>query len=45
MACRSGKRSQKAYDLLKEKGFTNMTNMKGGLLKWEEKGLPIHKTQ
>lgn len=40
VACRSGKRSGKAYDILNENGFTNIANMEGGILEWQEKGLP-----
>ena len=29
--CQSGKRSQKAIELLQEKGFSNLVNLKGGL--------------
>jgi rhodanese-related sulfurtransferase len=41
VVCRSGKRSGNAYDILKENGFTNMANMQGGVLAWQEKGFPI----
>lgn len=43
MMCRSGRRSQQAYNLLKEKGYTNMTNMEGGMLQWQAQGLPVVK--
>ena len=32
--CRSGKRSLNACFLLKEEGFTNLTNLEGGILSW-----------
>ncbi len=35
LACRSGKRSQRAYDILRANGFKNMTNMEGGMQAWE----------
>jgi adenylyltransferase/sulfurtransferase len=35
--CRSGARSQKAALLLKEAGFTNVSNLAGGVLAWSEK--------
>lgn len=34
--CRSGKRSAKAYKIMKELGFTNLLNMEGGYLKYKE---------
>jgi rhodanese-related sulfurtransferase len=40
LACRSGNRSQKAYDILKKKGFTNVANLEGGIIAWNEAGLP-----
>ncbi len=40
LACQKGGRSQKAFDLLKEKGFTNMANLEGGMNAWSEAGLP-----
>ena len=35
--CRSGMRSAKAQDFLKSVGFTNVTNLKGGILDWIDK--------
>ena len=35
--CRSGARSQKAALLLKQAGFTNVSNLAGGILAWAEK--------
>jgi rhodanese-related sulfurtransferase len=32
--CQSGMRSQKASKLLKKLGFTNVTNVKGGMSSW-----------
>ena len=40
LACRSGKRSGKAFLILKEKGFINMANMEGGMNAWSAAGLP-----
>jgi rhodanese-related sulfurtransferase len=34
LVCRSGKRSQKAYEFLKTQGFKNLFNMDGGMLEW-----------
>lgn len=35
--CKSGGRSQKAVDLLKQSGFKNVRNMTGGILAWSDK--------
>jgi sulfur-carrier protein adenylyltransferase/sulfurtransferase len=34
--CKSGMRSAKAVDMLKALGFTNVVNMKGGILRWSD---------
>lgn len=34
--CRSGKRSADAIKLLEKKGFTNLLNLKGGILAWAD---------
>ncbi|PAQ13613.1 rhodanese [Bacillaceae bacterium SAOS 7] len=34
--CRSGMRSQKAAQLLKKKGFTNVTNVQDGICSWKQ---------
>lgn len=34
--CRSGVRSAKAIDILKQAGFRKLTNMTGGILRWSE---------
>jgi rhodanese-related sulfurtransferase len=39
-ACQKGGRSQKAFELSKEKGFINTANMEGGMNAWSEAGLP-----
>lgn len=39
--CRSGRRSLYAADTLEKLGFTNVTNMKGGILAWHSAGKPI----
>ena len=41
IACRSGVRSQKAIDFLLGQGYTHLANLEGGILAWEEAGLPI----
>jgi adenylyltransferase/sulfurtransferase len=35
--CKSGVRSGKAVDLLRQSGFRNVRNMKGGILAWSDK--------
>lgn len=40
VVCRRGGRSSQAYELLKSKGFQNISNMEGGMEAWSEKGLP-----
>jgi len=37
MQCKSGARSQRAVDLLKQNGFKNVVNMTGGILAWSDK--------
>ncbi|MBV9613069.1 MAG: molybdopterin-synthase adenylyltransferase MoeB, partial [Acidobacteriaceae bacterium] len=37
MHCKSGARSQKAVDLLKQNGFRNVRNMTGGITAWSDK--------
>ena len=34
--CRSGKRSAAAIMQLEQQGFTNLTNLKGGMLAWAD---------
>ena len=40
--CRSGKRSAKAAELLTAEGY-RVTNLKGGIMAWTAKGLPVGK--
>jgi len=35
--CKSGGRSQKAVDLMKQRGFKHVRNMVGGILAWSDK--------
>jgi rhodanese-related sulfurtransferase len=37
MHCKSGVRSGKAVDLMKQNGFHKVRNMKGGILAWSDK--------
>ncbi|HOK39749.1 MAG TPA: rhodanese-like domain-containing protein [bacterium] len=41
--CRSGRRSKIALELLKNKGFRYIYNLKYGIIDWNEKGLEIEK--
>jgi sulfur dioxygenase len=39
--CRSGKRSMLAFTILRGAGRQRVANVKGGLLRWYEEGLPV----
>ncbi len=39
--CASGKRSGKASELMKEKGFASVTTLEGGFNAWKANGLPV----
>jgi len=39
--CKSGKRSHTAYNMLKEKGFENVVELKGGITAWQSAGKEI----
>lgn len=39
--CRSGKRSAKSAEIMKEIGFENIYMIDGGIVAWEKAGLPI----
>jgi len=41
LQCRSGKRSMTACKMLEENGYTNLTNLDGGILGWQESGFEI----
>ena len=40
VVCTTGERSYRAVSYLKEKGLSNLLNMKKGLEKWVQKGFP-----
>jgi rhodanese-related sulfurtransferase len=44
VVCRSGNRSGKACARLLELGFEAPTNLAGGMLAWNEAGLPVERT-
>lgn len=39
--CRSGGRSAQAYVMLKRAGYDKIANLKGGMIRWHEFGLPV----
>ena len=41
--CRSGKRSVLAFNILRQAGWQKVANISGGLLRWNEEGLPVHR--
>ena len=43
MTCRSGNRSGQATDFLRQNGYTNVHNMEGGIVAWQQAGLPVDK--
>jgi molybdopterin/thiamine biosynthesis adenylyltransferase/rhodanese-related sulfurtransferase len=44
--CRSGARSARAANLLKEQlGYDNVANVEGGILAWQEAGLPVDEAE
>lgn len=43
VSCRSGYRSASVCRTLKKNGFENVHNLAGGILAWEQAGLPVTK--
>ena len=41
VTCRTGNRSGQVVDFLREQGFTNVHNMDGGIVAWEEAGYEV----
>ena len=41
VTCRSGNRSGQITDFLRQQGYDNVHNMSGGILAWQEAGLPV----
>ena len=39
--CQRGGRSHKCYQLLKENGFSQVLDLKGGFLAWQNKNMPV----
>jgi len=42
--CRSGARSQTAYNIMDSLGYTNIKSVAGGMIHWEEDGYPFTET-
>ena len=42
MVCRSGARSAQACMFLQQQGFTNVLNLRGGMMGWAQSGFPVH---
>ena len=42
MVCRSGARSAQACMFLQQQGFTNVFNLRGGMMGWAQSGFPAH---
>jgi len=40
LVCRSGARSAQACHFLQQRGFANVYNLRGGMMRWAEHGLP-----
>jgi len=41
LSCRSGARSGQAQAFMMQKGYTNVTNVAGGIMAWEAAGYPV----
>lgn len=41
VTCRTGNRSAQVVDFLRQQGYTNVHNMEGGIVAWEEAGYPV----
>lgn len=43
VTCRSGSRSGQITEFLRKQGYTNIHNMRGGIVAWEQAGYPVVK--
>jgi phage shock protein E len=43
VTCHSGNRSRQAAELLRQKGYTDIHNMLGGITAWQQAGYPVEK--
>ena len=41
VACRSGNRSSQVVEYLRQQGYDNVHNLQGGILAWQQAGLPV----
>lgn len=41
LICRSGRRSKQATEILEAAGFSAAANIEGGMLAWQQAGLPV----
>jgi rhodanese-related sulfurtransferase len=41
--CRSGARSASACGILKKQGFSEVYNLRGGIMAWEQSNMPVEK--
>lgn len=41
VTCHSGNRSSQVSEFLRQNGYKNIHNMKGGIVAWENAGLPV----
>ncbi|MFN3783419.1 MAG: rhodanese-like domain-containing protein [Spirosomataceae bacterium] len=41
LACRTGNKSKKAYEILEKNGFTKMVYLEGGIVAWSDAGLAV----
>lgn len=41
MACRSGGRSARAMQFLLDSSYTNVVNLNGGIMRWQDEGQPM----
>jgi rhodanese-related sulfurtransferase len=45
LSCQSGRRSARAKEILKNKGFENIIEMDGGFSAWQQSGYPINRVR
>jgi rhodanese-related sulfurtransferase len=45
LVCRSGRRSAEAQQTLRGLGFTDVIDVEGGMLAWEQAGLPVEREE
>ena len=43
--CRSGARSKRAALMLCQEGYTDVSNLEGGIIAWESQGLPVDRSE